>query len=168
MIRSLSLIAALVVLGNVSPVSAEQKSFPEKEPVLAFDLPEKWTFEPKSGNVWEVSSPSGRFKIRAEVLPVAASMEEFKKCANEKPGMFLKTRQVEEPSEATEQGFSGFREMVEFELNGNTKAHGCWALIKVNEKSSLWVMSMIDEDNIPREEAKQVDKFLDSVKRVTK
>ncbi len=173
MIKPFYLTAVLALSSFAFPASAEQKSFPEKDPVLTFDLPEKWTLRSESADGGSLRSASTALKVQAKVIHEAASMSLFKKLFDEDQGANANlthrkiTGKMNGPSEDGVQGFTGYHATAEVNFDGILDRDAAWALIRVNEKMSVWLTALLDEKS-SQEDSAGMRKFLESVKPAKK
>ena len=118
--KTLCLVLGLIAFTFSSPASAGEKTFPAKNPVLSFIVPENWKTEvdPKDGSI-SVNSPDGRISVNFAEVPVEASMEIFEKMLPDMVKALGEGAAVaDKPKEHSEDGLTGYTATYAAKIEG--------------------------------------------------
>ncbi|WP_395742535.1 hypothetical protein [Prosthecobacter sp.] len=166
--RALCLLAGLLTL-SLLPASAAEKTFPAKNPVLKFELPEKWTSEvdASDGSISLTSDDKDeRISVNFVEVKVEATMEDFKGMVPEMVKELKNAQLVQEAKEQTSDGLTGYTTGYIGTYEGN-QAMMIIILFKAGEgRSIIETAVMMEPATMPKEQAAKFDALMNSVKGI--
>ena len=167
--KTLCLFTALLTLPFLSPASAGEKSFPEKDAVLTYAPPDGWKTEvdAKDGSI-SINAPDGRISINFAPLPLAATMEIFEKLLPDMVKALGEATVVEKPKEHTEDGLTGYMATYSAKIEGKP-AISIMILFKgAGDHSVLGNIVVSDPETLSKEDNASMGEFMKSMKGAAK
>ena len=165
----LSLLLALVFLPLLSPASAAEKTFPKKNAVISFAMPEGWKMEvdKKDGSI-SINAPDGRISVNFAEVPIEATMEIFEQMLPEMVKALKDAAEAEKPKEKTEDGLTGYTATYAGKIEGQT-AVCIFVLFKGGkDRSILGNIIVGDPGTLPKESNEALEAFMKSLKGVAR
>jgi predicted Zn-dependent protease len=163
--KTLCLFTALIAFPFLSPVTAGEKPFPAKNPVLKFELPEKWKTEAdaKDGSL-AMESPDGRIAIHFAPVPVEASLEVFEKILPDMLKELKDAAVVDKAKEHTEDGLTGYTATYAAKID-DKPAMCIFVIFKGDaEHSVLGTIFVGEAETLPKEDSEALGAFMKSLK----
>ena len=107
--KTLHTIIGLIAFTFISSASAKEKSYPEQDPVLKYDLPSGWISK-DDGDSTTLVSKSSRVTVIFTAIPKDASMAVFNEqlAAEKKRQGWQGTKVIMEPKRDTNNGLTSF------------------------------------------------------------
>lgn len=167
--KTLSLLVAILFIPLLASSSAEEKTFPKKNPVITYEVPQGWKQEvdKKDGSI-SINAPDGRISVNFAEVPVAANMEIFEQMLPEMVKALKDAVEAEKPKEKTEDGLTGYTATYAGKIEGQT-AVCIFVLFKGGkERSILGNIIVGDPGTLPKESNDALEAFMKSLKGVAK
>ena len=167
--KTLCILAALLASPFLPLTSAAEKTFPDKNPVLRFEIPQNWKSEadPKDGS-FAMESVDGRIAVHLAPLPVEASLEVLEKILPDMLKELKDATVVEKPKEHTEEGLTGY--IANYNANIEGKPALCiFVLFKgAKDQSVLGTIFVGEPGTLAKEDGEAMGKFMNSMKAPAK
>jgi hypothetical protein len=165
----LSLLLALVFLPLLSPASAAEKTFPKKNAVISFAMPEGWKMEvdKKDGSI-SINAPDGRISVNFAEMPIEATMEIFEQMLPEMVKALKDAAEAEKPKEKTEDGLTGYTATYAGKIEGQTAVCISVLFKGGKDRSILGNIIVRDPGTLPKESNEALEAFMKSLKGVAK
>jgi hypothetical protein len=167
--KTLCLATALLSFAFLSPASAGESAFPEKDSILKFEVPAGWKTEAdaKSGTT-AISSADGRIVVTLAPLPVAATMDLFQAMLPDMLKSLGETTVVDKPNEHTEDGLTGYTGTYATKIEG--KSAMCVIVLFKGEKEHAVLGTIIatEPESLPKEDGEAMGAFMKSMKGAAK
>jgi hypothetical protein len=162
--KTLCLFTALIAFPFLSPVTAGEKPFPTKNPVLKFEVPEKWKTESDKDGSFAMESADGRIAIHFAPVPVEASLEVFEKILPDMLKDLKDATVVDKAKEHTEDGLTGYTATYAAKIEG--KAAMCiFVLFKGEKEQSVLGTIFVEEpETLSKEDNAEFGAFMKSMK----
>ena len=167
--KTLCLFTAILALPFLSPASAADKGFPEKDPVLTYAMPDGWKAEvdAKDGSI-SINSPDGRISVNFVAVPVEASMDVFEKMLPEMLKALGETTVVDKPKEHSEDGLTGYTGTYAAKIEGKP-AMAILVLFKGGkDRAILGNFIVAEPETLSKEDNEAFAKFMQSMKGAAK
>lgn len=168
--KTLCLVIALFAFAFHSPASAGESKFPEKNPVLRYELPAGWESEvdEKDGSI-SLNAKSGAISVNFAPVALDASLEVFEKLL---PDMVKALGEgsavVDKPKEHTEDGLTGYMATYSATIEGKP-AMAVMVLFKGGkEQAVLGNIIVADPEKLSKEDNEAFAKFMQSMKGAAK
>ncbi len=168
--KPLALVLGLLAFTALSPLFAGDKTYPPKQPVLSYALPEGWTTETdaKDGSI-SLNAPSGHISVNFAPVPIEATMDMFEKML---PDMVKALGEdatvVDKPTAHTEDGLSGFTATYAAKIEGKP-AMAIMVLFKgEDEHAVLGNIIVSDPEKLSKEDGAAFKGFMKSMKGAAK
>ncbi len=167
--KARGLFSALLALALLSPASAGEKSFPEKDPVLNYTAPAGWKTEvDATDDSISINAPDGRISINFGSIPREATMELFEKMLPAMLKVMAEATVVDKPKAQTTDGLAGFTSTCTGKLEGKP-AHCTFFLFKGGKGHSvLGNIIVSDPGTLSKEDSASLADFMKSMKGAAK
>lgn len=164
---ALCLLVGLLSLSSLPTASAADKTYPEKDPVLKFTVPEKWTFEvdEKDGSI-AINSDDGRISVNFAAVPVEATMETFKELIPDMIKELKEAKVAEEAKEQTSDGLTGFSATYTAKVEDSPALFNFVMFKAGKERAILGNFVMADPATMPKEQGEKFQAFMKSLKGI--
>lgn len=163
------LVLALLTFALLSPVFADETTFPAKKPVLGFVVPAGWKMEEdkKDGSI-SINAPDGRISVNFAEVPIAASMEIFEQMLPEMTKTLKDATVAEKAKEHTEDGLTGYMATYAGKIEGQPAACIFVLFQGGKDRSILGNIIVGDPGTLPKEGNTALEAFMKSMKGVAK
>jgi hypothetical protein len=163
--KTFYLFTSLIAFPFLSLTSAAEKSFPEKDSVLKYEIPAKWKTEAneKDGS-FAMESADGRIAVHFAPVPIEASLEVFEKILPDMLKELKDATVVDKAKEHTEDGLTGYTATYAAKLDD--KAALCiFVLFKgEREKAVLGTIFVGEPETLSKEDNEAFASFMKSMK----
>lgn len=166
--KTLCLLTALVAFPFLPPASAAEESYPEKDPVITYVVPEKWTAEAAKDGGISINSADGRISVNFATLPVEASMAVFEKILPHLVKELTDPTVVVKPTEHTEFGLTGYAATYTGKIE-NRPVMCIMTLFKGGKEHAVVGNVIVESpETLSTENSEALGKFMQSVKGAAK
>lgn len=162
--RTLCLIAGILVLCLYPASAANETTFPAKNPVIKYEIPDKWTSEvdPTDGSVSISSDVRGISVVFAEI-PVEATMELFKGMVPRVIKRLEDAKEAEPAKEQTSDGLADYTTSYAGLVEGTQVSMKMILFKGGKDRSILGVIAMADPANMSKEQNEKFAAFMKSL-----
>jgi hypothetical protein len=166
---SLCLVAGLLSLSLHPASAADETTFPAKNPVIKYWIPDIWTNEvdPTDGSV-SISSDDERISIVFAELPVEATMELCKRMEQKMVKRLKDAKEAHPAKEQASDGLSGYTASYTGSVEGRQAIMTMILFKDGKDRSILGVVFMADHDTMPKEQDEKLEAFMKSLKSTAK
>ena len=163
------LFSALLVLVFLSPASAGEKSYPEKDPVLNYAAPAGWKIEvdTKDGTI-SINAPDGRISINFGSIPREATMELFEKMLPAMIKVITEATLVDKPKAQTTDGLASFTSTYAGKIEGKPALCTFFLFKGGKDRSVLGNIIVSDPETLSKEDSASLAEFMKSMKGAAK
>ncbi len=163
--KSLGFIFGLLTLPLLSLSQAGEGTFPQKDAILKFTVPENWASElDKDDGQLTLTTKDDRVAVNFTPIAVEATLEVFEKILPDAIKAVKGAVLEEKPKAHTEDGLSGFIASYKCELEGKP-AMLMVSLFKGDKDHSVFATIIVSEpQTVPEAELTELQTFMKSLK----